>query len=159
MTASTIGYEHVQAWIKPSVGTIHRTVLQTITWIILCLLVAQRLTPAALARAIPASEPGSGRSRLRRVQRWWQGPELDVGTLAPCLIRAALAQVGTEEVLVALDTTRVGGWEVWQAGIVWAGHTLPVAWAVLPYPWPKGWFRQVTLTLVRQLQAAFPAGQ
>lgn len=159
MTASAIGYDHIETWIKGYVGPIHRTVLHTITWIVLCVLVAQRLTPAALARAIPASEPGSGRSRLRRVQRWWQGPELDVGRVAPHLIQAALAQINTEEVLVALDTTRVGSWEIWQAGIVWAGHTLPLAWAVLPYPWPRGKFRQVTLTLVRQLQAAFPSGQ
>lgn len=132
--------------------------MSTVAWIIICLLVTQRLTPAALARAIPATEPGSGRTRLRRVRRWWQGPELDLGILTPRLIRAALALLPQEgEVKLALDTTRVGSWEVWQAGIVFAGRTLPVAWAVVPYPWPKGRFRATTLALVRQLQAAFPA--
>ena len=159
MTASQIGYERVEAWVKRYVGPIHRTVLGTVVWVIVCLLVAQRLTPAALARAIPASSPGSGRNRLRRVQRWWQGPELELGWLTPRLIRAALAFVPQEDVIVALDTTRVGGWEIWQAGIVCAGHTLPVAWAVVPYPWPKGRFRQTTLSLVRQLQESFPPGQ
>ncbi len=159
MTAPQIRYEKVEAWVKPYLGHIHRTVLGTVVWVIVCLLVAQRLTPAALARAIPASQPGSGRSRLRRVQRWWQGPELELGTLTPRLIRAALALVPQESVLVALDTTRVGRWEIWQAGIVFAGHTLPVAWAVVPYPWPKGRFRQTTLALVRQLQEGFGPGQ
>lgn len=156
MTASQIGYEHVKAWVKPYLGESHRTVLGTVVWIIVCLLVAQRLTPAALARAIPATEPGSGRNRLRRVQRWWQGPELELGILTPRLIRAALALLPRQAaVIVALDTTRVGQWEIWQAGIVFAGHTLPVAWAVVPYPWPKGRFRQTTLALVRQLHEAF----
>jgi hypothetical protein len=50
----------------------------------------------------------------------------------------------------------VGPWEVWKAGPSFAGHTLPVAWAVVPYPWPKGRFRQTTLALVEQLQAGFP---
>jgi hypothetical protein len=122
-------------------------VLGTVGWIIICLLVAQRLTPAALARAIPATEPGSGRNRLRRVQRWWQGPELELGILTPRLIRAALALLPRQAaVIVALDTTRAGRWEIWQAGIVCAGHTLPVAWAVVPYPWPKGRWGELPLS-------------
>ncbi|MBV9281651.1 MAG: transposase [Chloroflexi bacterium] len=158
MTASQIGYARLETWVKRYLAGTHRTVVGTVAWVIICLVVAQRLTPAALARAIPATEPGSRRTRLRRVQRWWQGPELDLGILTPRLIRAALALLPQEgEVHVALDTTRVGSWEVWQAGIAFAGRTLPVAWAVVPYPWPKGRFRATTLALVRQLQAAFPA--
>jgi hypothetical protein len=61
--------------------------------------------------------------------------------------------------VVALDTTRVGRWEVWLAGIVVAGRTVPIGWAAIPYPWPKGRFRATTLTLIRQLQAAFPVGR
>ena len=48
--------------------------------------------------------------------------------------------------------------EVWLAGIVVAGRTLPIGWAVIPYPWPKGRFRATTLALIQQLQRAFPAG-
>jgi hypothetical protein len=59
---------------------------------------------------------------------------------------------------VALDTTRLGPWEVWLAGIVVAGRTLPIGWAVIPYPWPKGRFRATTLVRIQQLQPAFPAG-
>ena len=60
--------------------------------------------------------------------------------------------------VVALDTTRLGAWEVWLAGMVVAGRTLPIGWAVIPYPWPKGRFRATTLALIQRLQTAFPAG-
>ena len=59
--------------------------------------------------------------------------------------------------LVALDTTRLGPWEVWLAGIVVAGRTLPIGWAVCPDPWPRGRCRATTLALIQRLQAAFPA--
>jgi len=159
MTASQVGYDKVLGWVKGYLGGTHLTVIPTVAWIVLCIIVAQRVTPATLARAIPAEESGSGRSRLRRVQRWWQGPELDLGKVTPRLIRFALALLPTNQrLVVALDTTRINPWEVWQAGVVFAGRTLPVAWAVVPYPWPKGRFRQTTLALVEQLQLAFPSG-
>jgi hypothetical protein len=85
-------------------------------------LVAQRVTPAALARALPAEHAGSGRACLRRVRRWWCGPRLDQTTLSPALIRPALVlRAAALPVVVALDTTRLGGWEVWLAGIVRGG--------------------------------------
>jgi hypothetical protein len=74
------------------------------------------------------------------------------------LIRLALTFLAAAQPVVALDTTRLGGWEVWLAGIVVAGRTLPIGWAVIPYPWPKGRFRATTLALMQQLQQAFPAG-
>lgn len=160
MTASQIGYGKVYTWVKSYLNGTHRTVLSTVGWVILCLLVAQRLNPAALARALPAEEPGSARSRLRRVRRCWYGPALPQGTLTPRLIRAALTllPVGAP-VVVAVDTSRVVPWEIWQAGLVFAGHTLPVGWAAIPYPWPKGRFRETTLALVDQLATAFAPGQ
>ena len=158
MTTAQVGYTPVYRGVKHVLGRTHTTVVVTIAWAVLCLLVAQRVTPAVLARALPAAHPGSGRSRLRRVRRWWSGPALDQATISPALIRLALALcVAAKPVVVALDTTRLGGWEVWVAGIVVAGRTLPIGWAGLPYPWPKGGFRSTTLALVRQLQAAFPA--
>lgn len=168
MTASVVGYANVLAWVKARLIGKHITAVRTVAWGVLCILVAQRVTPAALARAIPAEDSGSGRSRLRRVRRWWRGSELDLGTLTPLLIRAALWLLPTgeqgeqgkqgETVVVAMDTTRAGLWEIWQAGVSFSGRTLPVAWAVVPYPWPRGRFRETTLALVEQLQAAFPAG-
>jgi hypothetical protein len=48
------------------------------------------------------------------------------------LSRLALALLPVDQlVVVALDTTRLGGWEVWLAGIVVAGRTLPIGWAGL----------------------------
>jgi hypothetical protein len=93
------------------------------------------------------------------VRRWWRGPALDQATISPALIRLALTLLAAHQpVVVALDTTRLGGWEVWMAGIVVAGRTLPIGWAVLPYPWPKGRFRTTTLALIQRLQTAFPSG-
>ena len=46
------------------------TVVVTVAWAVLCLLVAQRVTLVALARALPSEHASSGRSRLQRVRRW-----------------------------------------------------------------------------------------
>jgi hypothetical protein len=159
MTTAQVGYTPVYRWVKQVLGKTHTTVVATVAWAVLCLLVAQRVTSAALARALPAEQAGSGRSCLRRVRRWWGGPALEQATISPALIRLALALVTADHpVVVALDTTRLGPWEVWLAGVVVAGRTLPIGWAVSPYPWPKGRFRTTTLALVQQLQQAFPAG-
>jgi hypothetical protein len=157
MTTAQVGYAPVHCWVKAVLGRTHTTVVLTVAWAVLCLLVAQRVTSAALARALPAPQAGSGRSCLRRVRRWWQGPALEQATISPALIRLALPLVAGQPV-VALDTTRLGPWEVWLAGIVIAGRTLPIGWAVIPYPWPKGRFRATTLALIQHLQHAFPAG-
>jgi hypothetical protein len=79
--------------------------------------------------------------------------------MSPALIRVALPLLTRDpSVVVALDTTRLGPWAVWLAGIVIAGRTLPIGWAVLPYPWPTGRFRVTTLALLQPLQRAFPTG-
>src|SRR5438132_1833050 len=159
MTASAVGYEHVQEWVKTRLGRTQATVVQTVAWAVLCLLLAQRVTPAALARAMPAEQAGRARARLTRVRRWWTGPPLDQTMVSPQLIHAALALLPPgQSAVVALDTTRLRPWEVWLAGIVVAGRTLPIGWAVIPYPWPKGRFRTTTFALIRRLQTAFPAG-
>ena len=159
MTTAAVGYEPVYAWVKQVLGQTHRTVGRTVAWAVLCIVVAQRVTPAALARALPHEQAGSGRSCLRRIRRWWQGPAWAQAEISPQLIRQALRLHSTSQsVVVAMDTTRVGPWEVWLAGIVVGGRTLPIGWAVIPYPWPQGRYRATTLTLVRQLQAAFPSG-
>ena len=159
MTASAVGYARVQEWVKAMGGRTHATVVQTIAWAVLCVLVAQRITPAALARALPAEQAGRARARLTRVRRWWTGPPLDQAVVSPQLLHAALALLPSgQSVVVALDTTRLGPWEVWLAGIVVARRTLPIGWAVLPYPWPKGRFRTTTVALIQRLQAAFPPG-
>jgi hypothetical protein len=159
MTTAAVGYEPVYEWVKQVVGQTHRTVGRTVAWAVLCLVVAQRVTPAALARALPHEHAGSGRSCLRRVRRWWQGPPLEQVEISPLLIQQALrVRPTSQSVIVSMDTTRVGPWEVWVAGIVVSGRILPIGWAVIPYPWPKGRYRATTLALITQLQAAFPPG-
>lgn len=159
MTTAQGGYTPVYRWVKHVLGHTHATVVVTIAWAVLCLLVAPRVTAAALARALPAEHAGSGRSCLRRVWRWWSGPALAQVLISPALIRLALPWLARDQaVVVALDTTRLGPWEGWLAGIVRAGRTLPIGWAVLPSPWPKGRFRVTTLALIPQLQQAFPTG-
>jgi hypothetical protein len=59
MTTSAGGYKWVQEWVKAMLGRTHATGGRTIAWGVLCVLVAQRVTPAALAR--PPS--GAGRAR------------------------------------------------------------------------------------------------
>jgi hypothetical protein len=159
MTAMRVGYGRVLGWVKALLGGAHATATAAVAWAVLSLVVAQRATPAALARALPADEAGSGRSCLRRVRRWWGGAPLDQAAVSPRLVARALALLPPgRAVLVALDTTRLGRWEVWLAGVVVQGRTVPIGWAVCPYPWPKGRFRATTLALVARLQAAFPPG-
>src|ERR1044071_9298350 len=62
LTATEVGYERVQGWVKARLQQTHATVVQTITWAVLCVVVAQRVTPAAVARALPAEQAGGGRS-------------------------------------------------------------------------------------------------
>jgi uncharacterized membrane protein (DUF2068 family) len=131
----------VHGSVKQVLGRMHTTVVIRVTWAVLCLLGAQRVTSATLARALPAEQAGSGQSRLRRVRRWWPEPALDQALISPALIRLTLTLLAAAQPVVALNATRLGGWEVWLAGIVVAGYTLPIGWAVIPYPWPKGRFR------------------
>ena len=60
------------------------------------------------------------------------GAGLDQATIRPALIRLALTLGAAGQPVVALDTPRLGPWEVWLAGIVVAGRTLPIGWAVIP---------------------------
>jgi hypothetical protein len=62
MTPAAVGYEPDYAWGKQEVGQTPRTGGRTVAWAVLCIVVAQRVTPAALARALPHEQAGSGRS-------------------------------------------------------------------------------------------------
>jgi hypothetical protein len=50
-TASDVGYDRLYTWIKQRLGPVHATVCRTVAWAVLCLWLAQRATPAVLARA------------------------------------------------------------------------------------------------------------
>jgi hypothetical protein len=49
MTTAQGGYTPVSRWVKQGLGDTHTTVVATVAWAVLCLLVAQRVTSAALA--------------------------------------------------------------------------------------------------------------
>jgi hypothetical protein len=139
MTTAPGGYAHGHRWVKHVLGSTHTTIVVTVAWAGLGLLVAHRVTAAALARAFPAQQAGAGRSWLRRVRRWWRGPALEQAALSPALRRLARTLLAAAQpVVVALDTTRRGPWAGWVAGSVGAGRTLPSGWAGLPSPWPTG---------------------
>jgi hypothetical protein len=79
--------------------------------------------------------------------------------MSPAWIRLALPWLARDQsVVVALDPTRLGPWEGWLAGIVVAGRTLPIGWAVIPSAWPTGRCRGTTLALLQQRQQACPPG-
>ena len=67
MTTAQVGYEPVHRWVKHMLGRTPTTMVVTVTWAVLCLLVVPRVTPAALARAVPGEHAGAGRSCLRRI--------------------------------------------------------------------------------------------
>src|SRR4029453_6250212 len=109
MTTAAVGYEPVYAWVKQVLGQTHRTVGRTVAWAAVCMVVAQRVTPAALARALPHEQAGSGRSCLRRVRRWWQGPALEQGEISAQLIGQALRlRSPAQAVIFAMGTPRRG---------------------------------------------------
>src|SRR3989442_11976623 len=85
MTTAQVGYRPVHRWVKHILGSTHTTVVVTVAWAVLCLLGAQRVTAAALARALPAEHAGSGRSCLRRERGAERG-----GAPAPAGHKAAL---------------------------------------------------------------------
>src|SRR5215467_4840165 len=97
MTTAQVGYLPVHHWVKHVLGSTHTTVVVTVAWAVLCLLVAQRVTPAALARALPAEHAGAGRSCLRRGRRWGRGPPLDQPLRRPALLRQALTLLAVDQ--------------------------------------------------------------
>src|SRR5256885_14708839 len=90
MTPAQVGYRPVPRWVKHILGSTHTTVVVTVAWAVLCLLGAQRVTAAALARALPAEHAGSGRSCLRRGRRRGGGAALAPGAARPPPVPPAL---------------------------------------------------------------------
>jgi hypothetical protein len=73
------------------------------------------------------------------------------------LVRAALTLTAAVHPILALDSVRLGRWEVFTVGLVWHRRGLVVGWTVLPYPWPKGAFTPAVCALLAQVAAAWPA--
>src|SRR5438132_935302 len=155
-------YPLIEAWIQalPAASPMHATALSALAHLVTALLVGQSLRPTALMRALSSPVPVPARQRYKRVARAWTRPWLSPAWLVPRLVPAALALVPAERdgvTHLALDSVRCGAWEVFTLGVVWHGRVLPVAWAVLPYPWPKGRFTPTVCALIRQVAAVWPA--
>src|SRR5438132_589192 len=155
-------YPLIEAWIQalPAASPMHATALSALAHLVTALLVGQSLRPTALMRALLSPVPVPARQRYKRVARAWTRPWLSPAWLVPRLVPAALALVPPERdgvTHLALDSVRCGGWEVFTLGVVWHGRVLPVGWAVLPYPWPKGRFTPTVCALIRQVAAVWPA--
>lgn len=167
MLSSTELYPLVRAWLQAMGVAPHATALAALAHLVTTLLVGQSLRPSALMRALLSPTPVPARQRYKRVARAWTRRWLSPEWLTPCLVRAALALVAPDpagtptagQTHVALDSVRCGPWEIFTVGVVWHGRLLPVGWAVLPYPWPKGRFTPLVCALLRQVAAVWPAAR
>jgi hypothetical protein len=167
-------YRLVGAWVQALGVTPHPTARAALAALVAALLTHQSLRPSALMRALPSPRAVPARQRYKRVQRAWTRPWLSSAGLTPALVRAGVAlgvalatrpvgpgaagALGPPVVHLALDSVRCGRWGVFTAGVVWRGRALPVGWAVLPYPWPRGQFTPAVVGLLRRVGAAWPAG-
>jgi hypothetical protein len=157
-------YPLVQAWLQALELPCPPLALTALAHLVLALLTAQSLRPSALMRALLSPVPVPARQRYKRVARFWDRPWLTPAWLTPCLVRAVLALVppagwGSSTAgltHVALDSVRCGSWEVFTLGVRCHGRLVPLSWAVLPYPWPKGQFTPTVCALLRQVGAIWP---
>jgi hypothetical protein len=152
-------YPVVQQWIAALVGPGHPAAQAALAHLVTALLGAQRLTATALMRALLSPPTVPARQRQKRIARALARPWLTPGFLTPRLVRAVLALVPEPTPHLALDSVRLGRWEVFTLGVVWHGRVLVVGWAVLPSPLPKGAFTPTVCALLEQVGAAWPAGR
>lgn len=142
----------LQAILRPT-HTTGVAALSALVWAVLC---AQGLHPADLMRALPDLATAHARQGFRRIKRGLTRPCLTSQALTPRLVPAVLRLITDAEVLLVLDSSRCGRWEIFTLGLRGGGRVLPVAWQVLPYPWPKGQYTPTTLTLLDRVLACWP---
>ncbi len=145
----------------------HATARHSVAQHLAAVVTGQNLRPSARARALPSVMPSPARQRLRRGARALDRACLAPAALIPGLVRTVLALVRAagagpapgQPWLLALDTVRCGRWEVFTVGVVARGRVLPVGWAVLPYPWPKGQFTPTVCALAARVGACWPPSE
>ena len=143
--------------VAPLVGVTHAASLTAIAELVWALLVAQSLRPADLVRALPDLEATGARQGFRRVRRLLERAYFTSQVLTPALLRAALRLVDDAEVLLVLDGSRCVRWEILTLGVQFhGGRVLPIAWAILPYPWPTGQFTPTVVALLERVFALWP---
>jgi hypothetical protein len=149
------------AWIP------HATGQAAMAHVLTSLLVAQSLHPADLMRTTLSPLDVPARQRYKRLARVWTRPWLSPALLTRVLVRAALRLVASAPPprapdggwVLILDSARCGCWEVFTLSLAWHGRALPLGWAVLPYPWPKGRFTPTACALLRALAQVWPPDQ
>jgi hypothetical protein len=129
------------------------TAVTALVWAVLC---AQSLHPADLVRALPDLATAHARQGFRRVRRGLTRAGLTSQALTPRLVLAVLRLITDAEVLLVLDSSRCGQWEIFTLGVRGGGRVLPVAWHVLPYPWPKGQYTPTVLALLDRVLGCWP---
>lgn len=142
-------YPIVSSLLGILLGPTHAASLRAINALVWALLMCQSLHVADLGRAVPDLKAAGARQSMRRVRRVLDRHPLMSAHLTPFLIRVALRLVGDNPIILALDSTRCLRWEIFTIGVVFHGRVLPVAWRILPYPWPK---KQFTPTVVALLE-------
>jgi hypothetical protein len=157
MPAPQAVYPVVVQWIEVLLGPGQGVAQRALAHLVVALLCGQRLTAASLLRASVSATTVPARQGYKRLARALARPWLAPAFLTPRLVRAALALVPDARPKLALDSVRLGRWEVFTVGLVWHRRVLIVGWTVLPYPWPKGVFTPTICALLECVAAAWPA--
>jgi hypothetical protein len=150
-------YPILLALLVALIGPLHKTSLQAISALVWALLLGQSLRVSDLARGLRELRAQCARQGMRRVRRGLDRSPLMSGCLSPRLIRAVLRLVGDDQVVLVLDSTRCRRWEIFTLGGVYHGRVLPIAWSVLPYPWPKGQFTPTVVALLERTLVFWPS--
>lgn len=140
-------------------GQVHASTLQSVSLLVWALLACQSLHSADLARALPELRTARARQAFRRIRRILPRRHLLSEHLTPLLIRAALGLVRNAEIILVLDSTRCWHWEIFTLGVVVRGRVLPIAWSILPYPWPKRSFTPTVVALLDHTLQHWPTDQ
>ena len=159
MPAPTVLYTIILEWLYAMGCVTHETSRRALAVQVTAVLSGQSLQPSARMRALLSAVTVPARQRYLRVARALDRPSLSPERLTPFLVRAVLALVAPDKqgyTHVAMDTVRCGNWEILTLGIVWHSRMVPIGWAVLPYPWPKGQFTPTVGGLVQQVAQAWP---
>ena len=152
-----VSYPLLLAVLKPLLGPVPAASLTAVHALVWALLLSQSLHPAALARALPDLQTPHARQALRRVRRGLGRRLLTSEHLTPWLLAAALRLVPAGPVLLVLDSTRCQRWEIFTLGVRFHGRVVPIAWSLLPYPWPKKQFTPTVVALLDRTLALWPA--
>jgi hypothetical protein len=134
----------------------HASGVRASSGLVWALLQAQSLHVADLARALPDLRARGARQAMRRVRRHLGGAALSSTVLSPLVMQAALRLVEPGAVTLILDSTRCRRWEIFTLGVRLGGRVLPVAWSVLPYPWPRQQFTPTVVGLITRTLTSWP---